>query len=82
MRHFNASEEAAGKIPATLTRPDAAAFWLVVLLTGIGAGISAAVLTRLLQFVQHLVWPGPDLLDAAARAGAWRHIFALWGLVF
>jgi H+/Cl- antiporter ClcA len=79
MRHFNASEEAAGKIPATLTRPGAAAFWLVVFLTGIGAGISAAVLTRLLQFVQHLVWPGPDLLDAAARAGAWRHIFVLLG---
>jgi H+/Cl- antiporter ClcA len=50
-----------------------------VLLTGIGAGISAAVLTRLLQLVQHLVWPGPDLLDAAASAGALRHIFVLLG---
>jgi len=25
------------------------------------------------------VWPGPDLLDAAARAGAWRHICILLG---
>jgi chloride channel protein, CIC family len=50
-----------------------------VLLTGIGAGISAAVLTRLLQLIQHVVWPGPDLLDAAASAGAWRHIVVLVG---
>jgi H+/Cl- antiporter ClcA len=50
-----------------------------VLLTGAGAGIGAAVLTRLLQLVQHLVWPGPDLLDAAAQAGAWRHVVVLLG---
>jgi chloride channel protein, CIC family len=74
-----APQEGTDKIPATLTRPGAAAFWVAVLLTGIGAGISAAVLTRLLQLVQHLAWPGPDLLDAAARAGAWRHILVLLG---
>jgi H+/Cl- antiporter ClcA len=79
MKDLNAPQESADKIPATLTRPGAARFWLVVLLTGIGAGIGAAVLTRLLQLVQHLVWPGPDLLDAAARAGAWRHVCALLG---
>jgi H+/Cl- antiporter ClcA len=79
MKDFDASQEGPDKIPATLTRPGAGRFWLAVLLTGIGAGISAAVLTRLLQLVQHLVWPGPDLLDAAASAGAWRHIFVLLG---
>ena len=77
MKDLNAPQESADKIPATLTRPGAARFWLAVLLTGIGAGIGAAVLTRLLQLVQHLVWPGPDLLDAAARAGAWRHVYVL-----
>jgi CIC family chloride channel protein len=74
-----APQEGPDKIPATLTRPGAAAFWVAVLLTGMGAGISAAVLTRLLELVQHLAWPGPDLLDAAARAGAWRHILVLLG---
>ena len=76
---MNASQESADKIPTTLTRPGAARFWLAVLLTGIGAGIGAAVLTRLLQLVQHLVWPGPDLLYAAARAGAGRHVCVLLG---
>jgi H+/Cl- antiporter ClcA len=79
MKDNDASQDGPGKIPATLTRPGAEGFWLAVLLTGIGAGISAAVLTRLLQLVQHLVWPGPDLLDAAASAGALRHIFVLLG---
>jgi H+/Cl- antiporter ClcA len=60
-------------------RPGATGFWLAVLLTGAGAGVAAAVLTRLLQLVQHLVWPGPDLLDAAAHAGAWRHVLVLLG---
>ena len=55
MKDLNAPQESADKIPATLTRPGAARFWLAVLLTGIGAGIGAAVLTRLLQLVQHLV---------------------------
>jgi H+/Cl- antiporter ClcA len=71
------SAEDLDKIPATLTEPGAARFWLAVALTGAGAGFGAAILTRLLQLVQHLVWPGPTLLDAAARAGAWRHVLAL-----
>jgi H+/Cl- antiporter ClcA len=72
-------QEVAGSIPATLTRPDAVRFWLAVLLTGAGAGIAGAVLTRLLQFVQHLVWRGPNLLDAAAQAAAWWHVVVLLG---
>ncbi|MGO9930754.1 MAG: chloride channel protein [Steroidobacteraceae bacterium] len=64
-------------IPPTLTSPRAAAFWLAVLLTGIGAGISAAILTKLLFFVQHRAWPGPHILDAAAQASAWHHVMIL-----
>jgi H+/Cl- antiporter ClcA len=79
VKDLDPQQEVAGSIPATLTRPGAAGFWAAVLLTGAGAGIGAAVLTRLLQLVQHLVWPGPDLLDAAAQAGAWRHVVVLLG---
>ncbi len=67
-------------IPATLNQAGAARFWLAVALTGVGAGCAAGVLTLLLQFVQHLAWPGQGtLLDAAARAGALRHILVLLG---
>jgi H+/Cl- antiporter ClcA len=67
--------------PDTLARAGAAGFWLAVVLTGIGVGIGAAVLTRLLEAVQHLMWPGPgvDLLDAAAQASPWRHVLVLLG---
>jgi H+/Cl- antiporter ClcA len=52
-----------------------------VLLTGIGTGVAAAALTRLLEVVQRMVWggSGTDLLRAAEQAGAWRHIMALLG---
>jgi CIC family chloride channel protein len=68
-------------IPSTLARPRAAPFWLAVLLTGIGTGVAAAALTRLLEVVQHFIWSGPgtDLLEAAQHAGAWRHILVLLG---
>ena len=71
----------ADMIPSTLARPGAAAFWLAVLLTGIGTGVAAAALTRLLELVQRLVWggSGTDLLRAAEHAGAWQHILALLG---
>ncbi len=52
-------------------------FWGAVLLTGVGAGVGAAVLTKLLYFVQHAAWPGADLLDAARQAGAWHHVWVL-----
>jgi H+/Cl- antiporter ClcA len=64
-------------IPPTLKSPRADTFWGAVILTGIGAGISAAILTKLLFLVQHLAWPGPHLLDAAAQASAWRHMWVL-----
>jgi H+/Cl- antiporter ClcA len=68
-------------IPSTLTRSGAARFWLAVLLTGIATGIGAAVLTRLLEVVQHFMWngAGTSLLDAAERASPWRHILVLLG---
>jgi len=48
-------------------------------LTGVGAGIGAVALTTLLDTVQHVMWPGPNLLDGAAHAGAWRHVWVLLG---
>lgn len=68
-------------IPSTLTRPNAGPFWLAVLLTGIGTGVAAAALTRLLEVVQRLMWhgTGTDLLHAAEQAGPWRHILVLLG---
>src|ERR1039457_6926527 len=68
-------------IPSTLAHSGAARFWLAVLLTGIGTGVGAAVLTRLLEMVQHLMWngPGTNLLDATEHASAWRHVVVLLG---
>ncbi|MEA3146219.1 MAG: chloride channel protein family, partial [Verrucomicrobiota bacterium] len=59
-------------IPSTLARPGAAVFWLAVLLTGVGAGVAAAILTQLLELVQHTVWggSGTDLLSAAEQTSA------------
>jgi H+/Cl- antiporter ClcA len=69
------------RIPTTFLQAGAARFWLAVLCIGIGAGVSAAILTRLLEGVQHLVWAGSgtDILEAATRAGAGRHILVLLG---
>lgn len=68
-------------IPSTLGRPGAGRFWLAILLTGAGTGLSAAALTRLLEVVQRLTWPGTgtDLLRAAERQGAWHHVLVLLG---
>jgi chloride channel protein, CIC family len=65
------------EIPPTLRSTGAVGFWGTVILTGTGAGVGAVVLTKLLEKVQHMVWPGPTLLNAAAHADAWRHIGAL-----
>lgn len=68
-------------IAPILARREAAGFWLAVLLTGIGTGLAAGALTGLLELVQHTLWSGTgiDLLDAASRAAAWRHILVLLG---
>jgi chloride channel protein, CIC family len=75
----SAPQDSLDAVPASLVQPGAVRFWVAVLLTGVGAGIGAAILTLLLELVQHVAWPGPDLLDAAARAGAMRHIWVLLG---
>ena len=68
------------EVPTTLRQAGAAAFWLVVVLTGIATGLAAAILTILLQAVQHLMWPGTGtILDAARDAGALRHVLVLLG---
>jgi H+/Cl- antiporter ClcA len=76
-----AANDTQDRIPASLTKPGAARFWLAVVLTGIGAGASAAALTLVLAEAQHLAWPSAngELLDAATAAGPWRHIFVLLG---
>ena len=66
-------------IPPTLTSSGALRFWGVVVLIGLGAGIAAGLLTKLLYLVQHLAWPGPHILDAAAQAAPWRHVWILLG---
>jgi H+/Cl- antiporter ClcA len=68
-------------IPPTLRHPAAGPFWLAVLLTGIGTGLAAAALTRLLEMVQRLCWggSGTDLLVSAGRAGVVQHLLVLLG---
>jgi CIC family chloride channel protein len=60
--------------------PRALVFWSAVLVTGVGAGLGAAILTSLLFLVQHHAWPGgPHLLDAVRQADAWHHVGILLG---
>ncbi len=70
------------KVPATLTQPGAGLFWLLVILTGLGAGLGAAGLTLLLKAVQDRAWsgaPGATLLDSATIASPERHLGLLLG---
>lgn len=57
------------------------AFWIAVVVTGLGTGLATAALMDLLYAVQHTLWPGAglDLLDAAARADWQRHLLVLLG---
>ena len=74
-------EQPAAHIPATLQQTGAARFWAAVVCTGVGAGISAIALTRLLEAVQGFVWSGSGthILQAAENAGALRHLLVLLG---
>ncbi len=51
-------------------------FWLAVLLTGVGTGLGAAALTRLLELTQRIAWRGSatNILEAAQHASIERHI--------
>jgi H+/Cl- antiporter ClcA len=66
-------------IPPTLGTPGAAKFWLTIVLTGLGTGLAAGLLTRLLLVVEHFFWGGDDsnLLAAAAQAPHSRHLWVL-----
>ena len=66
-------------IPATLRQTGAFPFWCAVLFTGAGAGISAGVLTKLLELIQRVAWggTGTNILAAAKAAGAGRHLAVL-----
>jgi chloride channel protein, CIC family len=68
-------------IPSSFGSPGAFHFWLAVLFTGIGTGLGAAALTRLLEFTQHMAWRGSstDILDAAKHASVPRHLIVLLG---
>src|ERR1700733_12542226 len=68
-------------IPSTLDRPGAARFWMAVILTACGTGLAAAALSRLLELVQRWAWggTGTNLLEAAEKANAWRHVLVLLG---
>src|SRR5271168_3720463 len=71
------SSQILSSIPPTLRSPGAAVFWLAVLLTGLGTGVAAAILTHLLFVVQRACWPGPRLLDGAQQADAMHHLVIL-----
>jgi CIC family chloride channel protein len=74
---IDSSSQTLAGIPPTLRSPGAAIFWMAVLLTGLGAGVAAAILTHLLFAVQHACWPGSHLLDAAQQADAMHHLIIL-----
>lgn len=69
----------AGAIPSTLQHPAAAKFWLVLVGTGVVAGVGAGALTRLLETVQRFLWggTGTDLLASAGQASLPTHVIGL-----
>ncbi len=81
---MNSNPTNGAKVPATILQPGAMLFWLAVLGIGIGAGLGAIILTRLLELIQHLAWAGSGthILEAATNASAWRHIVVLVGAGF
>ena len=70
------------QVPGSLFDPGALRFWAAVVLTGVGAGLGAALLTALLKEVQYLAWGAYEpsaLTEAARNASPWRHILLLLG---
>ena len=80
---LGAAEPAAGaKVPATLRDPGAIRFWIAVVLTGLCAGLGAALLTLLFDAAQELAWGAAEpsaLFEAAWQASPERHIGLLLG---
>jgi len=67
------------QIPTRFTQAGALRFWVAAILTGVATGIGAIALTRLLELVQHWLWPGNSLLEAASSASAHRIVLTLLG---
>ncbi|HEX4164078.1 MAG TPA: chloride channel protein [Bryobacteraceae bacterium] len=61
-------------IPATLGQPSAPRFWVSVVGIGILTGLSAGLLTKLLEWVQRSLWGGNgrEILDTAQHTAALR----------
>jgi H+/Cl- antiporter ClcA len=81
MRSNQTAQPDDARIPATFLQAGAPRFWLAVVCIGIGTGVGAIILTRLLEIVQHLVWAGSgtSILEAVEGAGTGRHIIVLLG---
>jgi chloride channel protein, CIC family len=70
------------KVPATLRDPGAIRFWIAVVLTGLCAGIGAALLTLLFDAVQEIAWGAASpaaLFEAARQASPELHVGLLVG---
>ena len=66
-----------GKVPATLRDPGGIRFWIAIVLTGLCAGLGAALLTVLFDVAQEFAWGAAEpsaLLQAAWRASPERHV--------
>ena len=65
------------KVPATLRDPGGIRFWIAIVLTGLCAGLGAAVLTVLFDVAQELAWGAADpaaLFEAVRQASPERHL--------
>ena len=74
----DATEPAGGaKVPATLRDPGGIRFWIAIVLTGLCAGLGAALLTVLFDVAQEFAWGAAEpsaLLQAAWQASPKRHV--------
>src|SRR6202046_155551 len=70
------------KVPATLRDPGGIRFWIAIVLTGLCAGLGAALLTVLFDVAQELAWGAADpaaLFEAVRQASPQRHLGLLLG---
>jgi len=68
------------EIPATLASRGARRFWAAVVVIGVGTGVAAGLLTRLLDVIQELVWraaPHDTLLESVSRTSALHRVVVL-----
>ena len=75
-----AQPNAGAGVPTSLRDPAAPRFWIAVGLTGLSAGLGAALLTLLFKAVQTLAWGTSEpsaLLEAARQASPMRHVALL-----